>query len=95
MGVACVVFSQMGEDNVLYLLPKNNELATKRQLYTLPPSVQGMGKSFFGYESNQLIYTEKVGIERAALLSEVRTSGLQTEGPGFESRSDHQAPKVG
>ena len=45
LGVACVVFSQMGEDNVLYLLPKNNEPATKRQLYTLPPSVQGMGKS--------------------------------------------------
>ena len=35
---------QMGDDCILFLLPTSVEPKSTRPLYTLPPTVQGMGE---------------------------------------------------
>ena len=38
------IYVKMGDDCTLFLLPTNVEPKSTRPLYTLPPTVQGMGK---------------------------------------------------
>lgn len=77
--VDCIKHNILGEDNVLFLLPKSNEPATKRQLYTLPPSVQGMvtePKSLMAYEELKKAFAQGVHFCR----EQIKTNQLQIDG---------------